>query len=619
MLKHKGILGLLLLTLLVGCGGANASSKKESSSNGPINNPSTSSSSSTQVISTPSSSSSEVVISSTSSSSKTKPTRPHTHQYGEWEIIIKADLFNTGEKYHKCLGCELSETVKYYDLSEVFFRDKQYQYTGVERTLTIDGLLPKGISVKYTNNKLTDIGSVVSTAYFIDQNNEVIEERTAVLSITAKTGFPNINITTANGAQINSKDKYTVASFSIDNCLEEYKLVDVPGGIRLRGNGTLAAPKKAFRVKFDQKQKMLGLNDDAKCKSWVLMAEYYDYSFMRNGLAYSLGDALMNGRGYYSSDFTYANVYINGIYNGVYVVAEQQQVNKNRVNIYEPEENETNVNIGYFLEMDSYAQADEMIKVGNANYEAYDTNGKKDFLPVRQYSIKSDFYSADQKNFISKYMNNVYDIAYNAVVKGKYYTLDENYDLVNSNYTTTYDTLNAVIDVDSLVRSYILEEFMKDIDVGFSSYYMFVDFSENSQFKRLTFGAPWDFDWSSGNVTGGHLFSTSGDYNTTFSGHMNPWLFLIVNTEFFYTMAHNYWTIMNECNVIGKIIDEMNYITDTFSDEFTKNFQKWNVLGQGTHSYHSSPVWTTYTHRGYVDNLIEWCNGRKAYLDGKWL
>ena len=84
-------------------------------------------------------------------------------------------------------------------------------------------------------------------------------------------------------------------------------------------------------------------------------------------------------------------------------------------------------------------------------------------------------------------------------------------------------------------------------------------------------------------------------------------------------MAHEYWTIMDECNVIGKIIDQMNYSTDSFSDEFTINFQKWNTLGQGTHSYHSSPVWTTYSHRGYVDNLIEWMNGRKTYLDGKWL
>lgn len=623
MLKHKKVLlGFMLSILLIGCSGVNNSSKKSSFASSSSKTPivsSESSSSQIPVVSTTSSTSNEIQTSSVVSTSKTKPTRPHTHKFGDWEIIIKADLFNTGEKYHKCEGCELSETVKYYDLSEVFFRDKQYQYSGQERILTIDGLLPKGISVRYTNNKLTNIGSVVSTAYFLNEKQEVVEERTAVLSITEKTGFPNININTANGAQINSKDKYTVAAFSIDNCAEEYKLDAVPGGIRWRGNGTLGAPKKAFRIKFDQKQKMLGLNDDAKCKSWVLMAEYYDYSFQRNGLAWSLGDALMNGRGYYSSDFTFANVYINGVYNGVYVVAEQQQVNKNRINIYEPEENETNVKIGYLLEMDSYAEQQELINVGNGSYEAYDVNGKKDFLPVRKYSIKSDFYSAEQKTFISKYMNNVYDIAYNAVVKGKYFTLDENYDIVNSNYTTTFDTLNAVIDVDSLVRSYILEEFMKDIDVGFSSYYMFVDFSENSQFKRLTFGAPWDFDWSSGNVTGGREFNTSGDYNTEFSGHMNPWLFFVVNTDFFYKMAHDYWTIMEECNVLGKIIDQMNYITDTFADEFDKNFQKWDVLGKGTHGYHSSPVWTTYTHRGYVDNLIQWCNGRKAYLDSKWL
>lgn len=616
MLKHKKVfLNFMLLGLLIaGCNVAGNSSKNGNSSTPSVTPSSSSSVSSSSSLSSPSQ------ISSTTSTEKIKPTRPHTHKFGEWEIIIEADLFNTGEKYHKCLGCELSETVKYYDLSEVRFKDKIYQYNGSERTLTIDGLLPKGITVKYTNNKLTEIGSIVSTAYFIDENQDIIEERSAVLTIIPKRGLPEIKVTTADGAQINSKETYTTASITVSNCEDKYALNEVLAGIRLRGNGTLGAEKKPYRIKFDKKQGMLGLNDDAKAKSWVLLAEFYDYSMMRNGLAFSIGDAIMNGRGYYSSDFTHVNVYINGIYNGVYVLAEQQQVNENRVDIYEPEATELGTNIGYLLELDHYATGEgDYFMVGEGSYEAFDINGNTGSLPARAYSIKSDYYSPEQKVFISSYINNVYSIMYNAVVKGKFYTLDENYNLVNSNYTTVYETLNAVIDVDSLIRSYILEEFMKDIDVGFSSYYMFVDFSETSKFKKLTFGAPWDFDWSSGNVTGAHLYQTTGDYNTNFMGYMNPWLFMLTLTDFFYEKVHNYWTIMDECNVINKIIDEINYVTDVYVDDFGINFQKWKVLGTGQHTYHSIDAHNVKTHRDAVDCLIKWVQGRKSYLDSKWL
>ena len=411
-------------------------------------------------------SSSNQVVSSVDSSSKTKPTRPHTHKYGEWIILEEATLFTTGEKYRKCEGCDLTETTIYYDLSEVTFKDKIYQYDGNEKEIKIHGLLPKGLSVRYVNNKQKEIGTTIATAYFLDEHSNVVDEMSAVLRVTPYVGLPKINVNTLNNALINSKETYTSATISVDNCESDYLISEAPAGIKLRGNGTLGADKKPYRIKFENKQAMLGLNEGAKAKSWVLLAEYYDYSMLRNALAFSLGDSLMNGRGYYSSDFTHINLFINGIYNGVYLLCEQQQVNKNRVDIYEPELNETSLNIGYFMEMDNYANNDEKFIVGNSSYEAYDIYGNKGNIPERKYSLKSDFYTPEQKMFASKYMNGVHDIMYNAIFQKKYYTFNENYDLVSSNYASVYETLNAVMDIDSLIRSYILEEFMKDVDVG---------------------------------------------------------------------------------------------------------------------------------------------------------
>ena len=60
-----------------------------------------------------------------------------------------------------------TETVKLdYDMSNVKFEDKTLVYDGNEHTLEITGSLPTGVSVTYTNNKLTEVGTLQVTASF---------------------------------------------------------------------------------------------------------------------------------------------------------------------------------------------------------------------------------------------------------------------------------------------------------------------------------------------------------------------------------------------------------------------------------------------------------------------
>ena len=51
-----------------------------------------------------------------------------------------------------------------YDMSAVTFADKTETYTGQEITITITGKLPEGVTVSYTNNALTNVGSTLATA-----------------------------------------------------------------------------------------------------------------------------------------------------------------------------------------------------------------------------------------------------------------------------------------------------------------------------------------------------------------------------------------------------------------------------------------------------------------------
>ncbi len=57
--------------------------------------------------------------------------------------------------------------------------------------------------------------------------------------------------------------------------------------------------KKPYRIKFDKKQVMLGLNNDLSAKSWVLLAEYVDKTLLINTTAFFMGNEILGGDGYY--------------------------------------------------------------------------------------------------------------------------------------------------------------------------------------------------------------------------------------------------------------------------------------------------------------------------------
>ena len=72
-----------------------------------------------------------------------------------------------------------------YDMSGISFNDATYTYDGSEKTLTIAGTLPDGVSVEYTTNSLIDAGSVEVTASFTGDtaNYNAIADMTATLTV----------------------------------------------------------------------------------------------------------------------------------------------------------------------------------------------------------------------------------------------------------------------------------------------------------------------------------------------------------------------------------------------------------------------------------------------------
>ena len=135
-----------------------------------------------------------------------------------------------------------------------------------------------------------------------------------------------LDIATAGNAPINSTDIYVPATISIDglDTFDDYK---GSAQIRGRGNSTWNLPKKPYKFKLDEKA---GLLDMASEKDWILLANYLDGTHLLNAVAMKAGQ-LMNLP--FTNHIEPVEVYLNGQYQGLYMLTEQIEVKKNRVNI----------------------------------------------------------------------------------------------------------------------------------------------------------------------------------------------------------------------------------------------------------------------------------------------
>lgn len=444
-----------------------------------------------------------------------------------------------------------------------------------------------------------------------------------------------------NNAANNIDWQYHACTVTVNNCDEEYGLSETVGEVKVRGNWTTTYPKKPFRIKFEKKQKMLGLNNGAKCKSWVLLADYKDGSLERNSAALYLAKQMYGPDGFYSSDFRQVELYLNGEYWGVYLLAEQQQVNENRINITEPADPKKSTdnehlatNIGYFIEYDGYYNLEVYNERFSCNYSSLGSlkrlNGSSVTPSQNGFAIKSDVYENEaypeygnagyearypQKIFIRDYMFNLYKLCYNAVYNHVYYQFNSDFTALVEYVPTTsnpvMETVSNVVDIRSLVDTYIHCEIVCDADIDWSSFLMDVDFGPDAKNNLLRFEAPWDFDsslgWKASCESGTGMFAANSS---------NPWLLIFINESWFQNMIKAKWQEMTDNSVQTNTLQYINTLRSSYSAAYERNFTKW-----GFHKLEVSGTvnTTVFDNASAITQLYGWLNTRFNYLNSQWL
>ena len=438
--------------------------------------------------------------------------------------------------------------------------------------------------------------------------------------------LPILRIDTTDGHDITDKEYYKTCTVTLENCSEPMQFEDVTANIRVRGNSTAVTEKKPFRLKFDKKRNMLGLNDGAKCKSWCLMADYYDYSLMRNSLAFRMCGELLGGYSF-ASDCTWVELYVNGDYRGVYLLCEQTQINPHRVDIYEKEDTETNLEIGYLM-VGQGGRTDEpnTVQIDYGGKPMTDLEGTTMSFGGGNFSLSSGGdYTREQINFCSKVVGNIARLCYAAIIENEYYELDENWELVRKTSfegTTEaekqIETISAYVDIESAVRIYMTDEIVKNLDSG--TYNMYIDLSPDGA-KKLTFGPPWDYDFALANTKYNTTHSYKGLYAANFSVsdgmRVNTWFVMFCNAEWFREMCKPIW--MEQREDLFAICESILTDASTHKDSFDRNFDRWRILGTMNMGYHQSEeIMGFESHADAADFVYNWLYNRLVYLDTVW-
>lgn len=405
---------------------------------------------------------------------------------------------------------------------------------------------------------------------------------------------PCIHIVTEEGRPVLSRETYVPATITVFNCDEAYELT-AECGIRVRGNSTAEqGEEKPYRIRFEKKQNMLGLHNGLKYRNWVLLRTYWhlcpDY------MGFRLAETIFEGK-YYSSDCMFVNLYLNGKDLGIYLLCEQNQAARDRMDVYEPEEGETRTEIGYLLEMDNYPDDEHPgFGIGEKPY-VEDIAGRKRVVKGTYYAIKSDVQDEKQEQYIEKWLKGVYSVLYEAAANGEAVRLDEELRPVPAENLTAFEAVNELLDLESLADMLILEELVQNYDVGAGSFYMAIDFSADSRYKKLTFLGPWDLSW-------GYIEPPDGGfYAGTFQNHIqgmdnsNPWFVLAMKLEGFRSIVRERWKTLSGSGVLTETTRQvLADIEDLAGDLGEENAGK---LTEGK-------------------KIVDYVNARIRWLDGQW-
>ncbi len=382
-----------------------------------------------------------------------------------------------------------------------------------------------------------------------------------------KLEVPRITVVTedGNGTTLQKADGYVNADITITD--NDGAVLSDKVSFKVRGN-TTSMPhivKKAYTFKFDKKKDVLGMG---KGKKWALIANAFDPTLLRNYTAFELAYELGLE---YTSNQKFVELWVDGSYRGCYTLYEPVQEGKDRVDI-----------------------------------DIESNDGKKDFLlEYEAQRVEDDvtYFTVGGLRFISSEPEEPNDDQLQ-------YIVDTMTNIISTLRNGSKEEIEAVIDVSSFSKYYLLNELFKTYDFDMSSVFFYY---KNG---KLFAGPPWDYDLSTGNVNGEtyNSYRIQSAYKTdgAFAASRNIYKFISDKEWFIDAVKDEYNTHYDYIERIytdGGLLDSL---LQEYGDLFDRNYAQ-GVAGVRKHWLNlQKPPLPTY--RENYDYLKNWLNARNEWL-----
>lgn len=313
----------------------------------------------------------------------------------------------------------------------------------------VQAILPRGQSfflddVRLTNQMTCEVFELEKPyAFSVDGN------WTATLWFFQSKNVATMYIDTVSGEMTdihNDKDYEEYASMTLYSPDGSINHFDGSSRLKGRGNSTWDQAKRPYLLKLSSDGDLLGMGSG---KKWVLLANSYDETNLNNKLVFDLASQV----GFkWSSDSQYVDLYLNGEYRGLYLLTEKVEIGPNRLDI--------DTASGDFLcKVDTWDRREDLQYYFESSMGRIIEICSEDDLP------------AEKSEYIS-YL--VY--------------------LMEQDFSSGMDlTASDIVDLDSWIRRYLIDEISGNIDSDLTSSYFY--FSDGKFYA----GPVWDYDMAFGN------------------------------------------------------------------------------------------------------------------------
>lgn len=439
---------------------------------------------------------------------------------------------------------------------------------------SITGTLPEGVSPKVLvadftirgkslriGNTEQESGKSVNdfsnpVAYTLQtEEGKSIEYTVSIKSIVS---LPKVYITTQGGTPIQDKENYVTSVVKIEDPSQLYtngETFSASAGVRGRGNSTWGMPKKPYKIKLEEKARLLGMSKD---KEWALLANYSDKSLQRNLTAFEISRITeMN----WTPKSISVEFYLNGSYQGVYTLTEQVKVSSERVDIDLVEDTDNSgeaLTGGYFIELDFHFDEGERFKT---DLKQLPLMFKDPDEPTRQ-----------QLAYVKNFFNSAEKVLY------------------SDDFTNPETGYTRYIDMESFVKYFIVQELTKNCD-GNMRGSCYLSLPRNGKITQPTV---WDFDIAFGNAN--HIVdegATSRGWDGWYIKTCSPWFDQFFKDPAFVSALKTKWNALKpQLDKLPQFIDKN---TELLQNAQKRNFNKWNI---------HEIEWPNYTDRGSYEGEI---------------